>query len=63
VYKLRYTEAAEAVWDSLPEQAREEFERAIAAACEDPWARTKPRDGDDPRDVRRLLVLRHTVTC
>jgi hypothetical protein len=63
VYKLRYTEAVEAVWDSLPEPARDEFARAITAVCEDPWAQTKPRDGDDPKDVRRLLLLRHTATA
>jgi hypothetical protein len=63
VYKLRYTEAAEAVWDSLPEQARDEFERALVAVCEDPWVRTKPRNNDDPRDVRRLLLLRLTTTA
>ncbi|MGV9352328.1 hypothetical protein [Streptomyces misionensis] len=63
MYKLRYTEAVEAVWDSLPDGAREEFEHAIAAACEDPWAKTQPRDEDDPQDVRRLLILRHTATA
>ncbi|NEA52381.1 hypothetical protein [Streptomyces sp. SID10815] len=60
MYKLRYSPPVEAVWDSLPDQARDEFTRAIAAACDDPWKHTKPR-GEDPRDVRRILHLQHTV--
>ncbi|MFL4904862.1 hypothetical protein ACJ6WF_17145 [Streptomyces sp. MMS24-I2-30] len=60
MYKLRHTAAVEAVWDSLPAPADEEFSRAIIAVCEDPWAHTEPRDGD-PRDVRRILILQHTV--
>ncbi|MET8956729.1 hypothetical protein [Streptomyces sp. NPDC004533] len=62
MYKLRYTEAVEAVWDSLPEQANDEFSRAIGAVCEDPWARTEPHS-EDPRDVRRVLRLDHTVAA
>jgi hypothetical protein len=42
VYELRYDATIEAVWDSLPEQVRDEFDRAILAACEDPYGATEP---------------------
>jgi plasmid stabilization system protein ParE len=62
VYKLRYKQAIESVWNSLPDEARAEFDRAILQVCEDPYATTKSRNHDDPRDVRRTLTLRHTRT-
>jgi len=59
VYELRYDATIEAVWDSLPDQARDEFDRAILAACEDPFGATEPYGIDD--GVTRTLVLTHTV--
>ncbi|MGW5733044.1 MULTISPECIES: type II toxin-antitoxin system RelE family toxin [Streptomyces] len=60
MYKLRYSEAAEEVWDSLPDVARDEFERAIVAVCEDPYAKTESHGGDDA-DVKRILTLEYTA--
>jgi hypothetical protein len=59
VYELRYDATIEAVWDSLPEQVRDEFDRAILAACEDPYGATEPYGIDD--GVTRTLVLQSTV--
>lgn len=58
MYSLRYERHVEAVWDSLPDQARDEFDRAIVAVCENPYATTKPHPKDG--DVKRMLVLEHT---
>ncbi|GAA1065247.1 hypothetical protein [Streptomyces asiaticus] len=58
MYLLRYEPRIEAVWDSLPDQAREEFDRAILAACEDPYASTEPHPKDG--DVKRMLTLQYT---
>jgi hypothetical protein len=59
VYELRYDPTIEAVWDSLPEPARDEFDRAILAACEGPYDATEPYGIDD--GVTRTLVLQSTV--
>lgn len=59
MYELRYDPTIEAVWDSLPEQARDEFDRAILATCEDPFGTTEPYGIDD--GVTRTLVLQRTV--
>ncbi|OMI34429.1 hypothetical protein [Streptomyces sparsogenes] len=58
MYLLRYPPHVEAVWDSLPDEARVEFDRAILAVCEDPFAETTPHGGDG--DIKRLLILNHT---
>ncbi|MFE9003137.1 hypothetical protein ACFYOY_13490 [Streptomyces sp. NPDC007875] len=58
MYRLNYPHHVEAVWDSLPDDARAEFGRAIASVCEDPFAHTMPHAGDG--DVKRLLILDHT---
>lgn len=60
MYLLRYERHVETVWDSLPDDARDEFDRAIVAVCEDPYAATQPYGEDG--DVKRLLVLEHTRT-
>lgn len=62
MYKLRYTAAVEAVWDSLPTDARDELDQALIRACEDPYAYTGARS-DDERDVQRILALQHTVAA
>lgn len=62
MYKLRYEPPVEAVWDSLPGDAREEFDHAIRLACQDPWTHTRPRSDDDHRDVRRALSLQLTYS-
>jgi hypothetical protein len=59
VYELRYDPIIEAVWDSLPEQARDRFDRAILAACEDPFGTTEPYGIDD--GITRTLVLSDTT--
>lgn len=59
MYELRYDPTIEAVWDSLPDQARDEFDRAILAACEDPFEATEPYGIED--GVPRTLVLQRTV--
>ncbi|UPZ27690.1 hypothetical protein MUK60_07560 [Streptomyces sp. LRE541] len=59
MYELRYDPTIEAVWDSLPEPARDEFDRAILAACENPYGATEPYGIDD--GITRTLVLDHTV--
>ncbi|QLJ01506.1 hypothetical protein HZZ00_11040 [Streptomyces sp. NEAU-sy36] len=61
MYKLRYEEAVESVWDSLPDAARAELDDVLPVVCKDPWGRTEPRSEDDPRDVRRTLTLKHTT--
>lgn len=58
MFKLRYSDAVEAVWDSLPDEAREELDQAIPDVCADPYARTLERRGDK---YRRTLTLMHTV--
>lgn len=58
MYSLRYPPGVEAVWDSLPDDARAEFDRAILDVCEDPYAHTAPHTGDG--DIKRLLILDHT---
>lgn len=58
MFKLRYSDAVEAVWDSLPDDAREELDRVIPDVCTDPYARSMERRGDR---YRRTLTLRHTV--
>ncbi|WPO69948.1 hypothetical protein [Streptomyces sp. KN37] len=63
MYKLHSTKAADAVWESLPDEALREFNEAIRLACEDPWVHTEPRERDDPRDVRRTITLQHTVAA
>lgn len=60
MYELRYDVIIEAVWDSLPEPARDEFDRAILAACQDPYGTTEPYGIDD--GVTRTLALTHSVT-
>ena len=62
MYKLRYTASAEAVWDSLPDDARAELDAAIADVCENPYKAADPRS-DDPRDVERTLTLQYTVVA
>ncbi|MGW4075964.1 hypothetical protein ACWELB_21045 [Streptomyces asiaticus] len=59
MYSLRYEGDVATVWDSLPDAARAEFDRAIFAVCEDPYATTAPYATDG--DVKRLLVLDHSV--
>jgi hypothetical protein len=59
VYELRYDPTIEAVWDSLPDQARDEFDRALLDACQDPYGTTDPYGIDD--GVTRTLVLQRTV--
>lgn len=59
MYELRYDPIIEAVWDSLPEPARDRFDRAILAACEDPYGSTEPYGIDD--GVTRTLVLPDTT--
>jgi hypothetical protein len=58
VFKLRYDAAIEAVWDSLPDEAREELNQAIPEICRGPYVRSMERRGDKHR---RVLTLRHTV--
>lgn len=57
MYELRYDPTIEAVWDSLPDQARDEFDQAILAACEDPIGSTEPWGIDD--GITRTLVRTH----
>ncbi|MFE4995542.1 hypothetical protein ACFRH4_30135 [Streptomyces mirabilis] len=59
MYELRYDTIVEAVWDSLPQSARDAFDRAVLAACEDPYGATEPWGIDD--GVTRTLVLDQTV--
>lgn len=59
MYELRYDATIEAVWDSLPETARDELDRAIYAACQDPYGTTQPYGIDD--GVTRTLVLTHSL--
>lgn len=59
MYSLRYEGDVAAVWDSLPDDARQEFDHAIFAVCEDPYATTIPHGADG--DVKRLLMLDHTL--
>ncbi|MCF6524079.1 hypothetical protein [Streptomyces sp. JJ36] len=59
MYKLRYEKAAEVVWDSLPDDARTELDRALIAVCEDPYGTTEPAGEDG--DVKRILTLRYTM--
>lgn len=59
MYKLRHERAAEAVWDALPDDARTEFDRALVAVCEDPYATTEAAGEDS--DVKRILTLRHSM--
>lgn len=59
MYELRYDTTIEAVWDSLPQPARDAFDRALIAACEDPYGTTEPYGLDD--GITRTLVLEHTV--
>ncbi|GGV71842.1 hypothetical protein GCM10010277_84130 [Streptomyces longisporoflavus] len=58
MYSLRYKPDVEAVWDSLPDKARTEFDAAITAVCEDPYSTTEPHP--DNGDVKRLLICEHT---
>jgi hypothetical protein len=58
VYSLRYERHVEPVWDALPDDAREEFDRAILAACEDPYAHTQPYTTDG--EVKRVITTQHT---
>lgn len=58
MYSLRYPPHVEAVWDSLPDDARAEFDGAISAVCEDPFATTTPHQADG--DIKRLLILKRT---
>ncbi|MGW6741688.1 hypothetical protein ACWGDX_13335 [Streptomyces sp. NPDC055025] len=58
MYELRYDPIIEAVWDSLLESAREEFDQAILTVCEDPFEATEPYGIDD--GVTRMLALAHT---
>ncbi|MDH2410219.1 hypothetical protein ACG5V6_21475 [Streptomyces chitinivorans] len=51
----------EAVWDSLPAEAREELDRAVLGVCEDPYGPTEPHSQDEP--YRRVLTLRHTAVA
>lgn len=60
MYKLRYSDAAEAAWDDLPDEAREEFDAAVPGVCENPYAATEAHSDSEPH--RRVLHLRHTVT-
>jgi hypothetical protein len=60
VYLLRYSKAVEAVWDSLPDDARAELDRALVVLCQAPWTHTEPRS-DDPNDVQRTRALQHTA--
>lgn len=62
MFKLRYTEAAEVVLDSLPDEARDELYEELFNVREEPWTRTDSRS-DDPQDVERLLVLARTVSA
>ncbi|MGW6054876.1 hypothetical protein [Streptomyces sp. NPDC055189] len=62
MFSLRHTAAVRAVWDSLPDGARREFEDALWLACEDPYKNTRSRS-DDERDVERILALQHTVAA
>ncbi|MGW6026555.1 hypothetical protein [Streptomyces sp. NPDC055099] len=59
MYELRYDATIEAVWDSLPQPARDAFDRALIAACEDPYGVTEPYGIDD--GVTRTLALDQTV--
>jgi hypothetical protein len=60
VYKLDYSKAVEAVWDSRPYDARAELERALVVICQAPWTHTEPR-GDDFYDDERTRALQHTA--
>ncbi|MFJ8583655.1 hypothetical protein ACIRD2_03205 [Streptomyces sp. NPDC093595] len=59
MYKLRYDRQVEAVWDSLPDQARYELADALRKVCQDPYSTTEahPVEGS----VRRILTLQHTA--
>ncbi|MGW8330566.1 hypothetical protein ACWGLE_22060 [Streptomyces sp. NPDC055897] len=59
MYELRYDPIIEAVWDSLPEPARDRFDRAILDACQDPFGATEPYGIDD--GITRTLVLSDTT--
>jgi hypothetical protein len=59
VYALRYDSTIEAIWDSLPREASEQFTLSIANACEDPFSATEPFGIDDGHT--RLLQLPHVV--
>jgi hypothetical protein len=60
VYKLGYPKAVEAVWDSLPDEAKTELERALVVICQAPWTHTQPRS-DDHYDAERTRALQHTA--
>lgn len=60
MYKLRYSKAVEAVWDSLPDEASAELDRALIVICQAPWTHTQPR-GDDHYDAERTRALQHTA--
>lgn len=59
MYKLRYTPAVEAVWDSLRGEARAELDEALRHLIEDPRDGAQPHP-DDP-DVKFILTLKHTA--
>jgi len=61
VYKLRHSNAAvTAVWDSLPDDARDELNLALFEIIEDPYGATRSAS-DRPEDVERTLTLQHTT--
>lgn len=56
MYRLKYDAAAEAVHDALPPEAREQLTLALADACEDPIAATKPYGLVDDGVMRKILT-------
>ncbi|MEU7154742.1 hypothetical protein [Streptomyces sp. NPDC045470] len=58
MYKLRYEESVQAVWDSLPDEARNELDHAVLKICENPYEGTREIPGSG--GVKRSRTLRHT---
>ena len=56
IYRLKYDPAAEAVHDSLPQNASERLSTALAQACTDPQSATEPYGVDDESGVIRTLL-------
>ena len=54
MYALRCDAVNQAIWDGLPDEARERLALALAAACENPIAATQPYGEDD--GIMRTLV-------
>lgn len=58
MYRLKYDPVAEAVHESMPSAASETLTLALADACHDPVAATRPY-GDVEDEVMRMIVTEH----